>query len=112
MNAVSGFISEHPAVLIMVIAFILIILLYFVFKKLIQVILVILLVVFAVGGFFFIKDPENIRKTVDTLSAGMSDISEKSKNMYTDLKDIFKKGKKVPGEINRMLDDSKEQAGK
>ena len=112
MDAIITFISEHPSELIMLIVFFLIIFLYIVFKKLIKIILVILLVLFAVGGFFFIKDPNNIKKTIDTIGAGVEEISQKSKDMYQDLKALFKKSKEVPGSIGEMLDDAKEQVGK
>ena len=112
MDAITGFIGEHPSVLIMLIVFFLIIFLYVVFKKMIKIVLVIFLVLFAVGGFFFIKDPDNIKKTIDAVGAGVEETKQKSKDMYQDLKELFKKGKEIPGNINKMLEYSREQAGK
>jgi len=98
--------------MIMLLIFLTIMLLYFIFKKLIKMILILMLVLFAVGGFFIIKDPNNIQKTIDLFNSGMTEIKEKTTGMYEDLKDLFYKGKEIPGNINKMLDDSKEQVGK
>ena len=112
MDIITGFITEHPSLLIMLIIFFLIMFLYFIFKKLIKIILVILLVIFAVGGFFIIKDPNNIQKSIEQIKSGITEITDKSKSMYEDLKQLFNKGKEIPGNINKMLDDAKEDVGK
>jgi len=112
MEAITGFITEHPSLLIMLLIFFTIILLYFIFKKLIKLILILFLVIFAVGGFFIIKDPNNIQKTIDLFNSGMTELKEKSTGMYEDLKELFYKGKEMPGNINEMLEDSKEQVSK
>lgn len=69
MDAIAGFITEHPSVLIMVIVFFLILFLYFIFKGLIKSILVALVILLVVGGYFFIKDPDNFKKSIDTVNA-------------------------------------------
>jgi len=112
MEAITGFITEHPSLMIMLLIFLTIMLLYFIFKKLIKMILILMLVLFAVGGFFIIKDPNNIQKTIDLFNSGMTEIKEKTTGMYEDLKELFYKGKEMPGNINKMLEDSKEQVGK
>jgi uncharacterized membrane protein YjdF len=112
MDAITGFITVHPSVLIMVIVFFLILFLYFIFKRLIKFILIILVILLIGGGYFFIKDPNNIKKAIDTVNAGIDELVDKSKNFYKDIKVLFEKGKEVPGNVNEMLKDSKEKAGK
>ncbi len=112
MEAIIGFITEHPSVLIMVIVFFLILFLYFIFKRLIKFIFVVLVILLLGGGYFFIKDPNNIKKSIDTVNAGIDELVDKSKNFYKDIKVLFEKGKEVPGDLNKMLKDSKEKAGK
>lgn len=112
MEAITGFITEHPSLMIMLLIFLVIMLLYFIFKKLIKLILIVLLVFFAVGGFLVIKDPNNLQKSGDLFKSGMAEIKEKTASMYEDLKELFYKGKQIPGNIDKMLEDSKEQIGK
>lgn len=112
MDAINGFIAEHPSVLIMVIVFFLILFLYFIFKKLIKLILVILVILLLGGGYYFVKNPDNINKSIDTVNAGIDELVDKSKNFYKDVKELFAKGKEIPGNIDKMLKDSKEKAGK
>jgi energy-coupling factor transporter transmembrane protein EcfT len=112
MEIITGFIAEHPSLMIMLLIFLIIMLLYFIFKKLIKLILILMLVLFAVGGFFIIKDPNNLQKSVELFKSGMTEIKEKTTGMYEDLKELFYKGKEMPGNINEMLEDSKEQADK
>jgi len=112
MEAITGFIAEHPSLMIMLLIFLTIMLLYFIFKKLIKMLLILLVVIFAVGGFFIIKDLNNLQKGIDLFNSGMTEIKEKTTGMYEDLKELFYKGKEMPGNINEMLEDSKEQIGK
>jgi len=110
MDTITGFISEHPLALIIFLGFLLLLFLYFIFKNIIKVTMVILIVLFAVGGFFFVKNPDNIQKTIDMIGSGIEEIADKSKNMYKDLRELFKKGKEIPGSINKMLESAKEKA--
>ena len=110
MDTITGFISEHQLALIIFLGFLLLLFLYFIFKNIIKVTMVILIVLFAVGGFFFVKNPDNIQKTIDMIGSGIEEIADKSKNMYKDLRELFKKGKEIPGSINKMLESAKEKA--
>jgi len=115
MDAITGYIAEHPAVLIMIIVFVIIFILYFVFKKLLKLTLVILFILLAVAGYYYFKDPnktlEKIKNTVDAVNAGINEVVDKSKNLYKDTKALYEKSKKVPGDIGKLLKDSKEKAG-
>ena len=116
MDAITGYIAEHPAMLIMIIVFVIMFILYFVFKKLVKLTLVVLFILLAVAGYYYFKDPnktsEKIKNTIDTVNAGINEVVDKSKNLYKDSKALYEKSKEVPGDVNKLLKDSKEKAGK
>jgi Ca2+/Na+ antiporter len=112
MDAITGYISAHPAVLTILIVFVVMVILYFVFKQLIKLALVILLIVLAVVGFYYIKDPDTVKKAIDTMSAGVDEAKEKGKSFFRDSKNLFNKTKEVPGEIDRLIKGADEKSGK
>lgn len=116
MDAITGYIDAHPAVLIMIVVFIVILILYFIFKKFIKFVLVLLFILLAAGGYYYFKDPatmpEKIKKSVDMMKSGINEVADKSKSFYRDIKELYKKGKEVPGDVNRLLKDSDEKVGK
>ncbi len=116
MDAITDYIAGHPAMLIMIIVFVIIFILYFIFRRFIKLILVFLFILMAVAGYYYFKDPnktaEKIKNTIDTVNAGINEIADKSKNLYKDTKDLYEKSKEVPGDINKLLKNSKEKAGK
>jgi predicted neutral ceramidase superfamily lipid hydrolase len=116
MDAITGYIDAHPAVLIMIVIFVVILILYFIFKKFIKFVLVLLFILLAAGGYYYFKDPakmpEKIKKSVDMMKSGINEVVDKSKSFYRDTKELYKKSKEVPGDINKLLKDSDEKAGK
>ncbi len=116
MDAITGYIAEHPAMLIMIIVFVIIFILYFILKKLVKLTLLVLFILLVVAGYYYFKDPsktlEKIKATVDTVNAGINEVADKSKNFYKDTKALYEKSKEVPGDMNKLLKDSDEKAGK
>jgi uncharacterized protein YoxC len=70
----------------------------------------------AVGGYHYFKEPdktaEKIKQSIETFQAGTDEITDKCKNFYRDTKELFNKAKKVPGDINRLLQDQNGKASK
>lgn len=116
MDIIIDYMSAHPAAITLIVILVVIFLLYLILKQLIKFFLVVLFVLMAVGGFYYFKDSdktaEKIKNSVDTIQAGTDEIADKCKNFYRDTKDLFNRAKKVPGEINALLEDSDEKAGK
>ena len=116
MDAIIDYISAHPSVITLLVIFVVIMLLYFVFKQFIKLLMVALFILMAVGGYYYFKEPDKtaarIKQSIDTVQAGTDEITDKFKNFFRDTKELFNKGKKVPGDINRLLQDSNEKAGK
>jgi ABC-type multidrug transport system fused ATPase/permease subunit len=116
MDAITGYIDAHPAVLIMIVLFVVILILYFIFTKFIKLVLLLLFILLAAGGYYYFKDPakmpEKIKKSVDMMKSGINEVVDKSTSFYRDTKELYKKSKEVPGDVNKLLKDSNEKAGK
>ena len=116
MDEIVNYISAHPAVITLLVVVVVITLLYFILKPFIKLLLVALFVLMAVGGYYYFKEPDKtaqkVKISIDTLQAGTDEITDKCKNFYRDTKELFGKAKKVPGDINKLLQDADEKAGK
>jgi Zn-dependent protease with chaperone function len=116
MDTIVNYISAHPSVITMLVIFVVIVILYFIFKQFIKLLLVALVILMAVGGYYYLKEPdktaERIKQSIDTFQTGTDEITDKCKNFYRDTKELFNEAKKVPGDINRLLKDPTEKAGK
>lgn len=101
------YLLAHPAIITFIIIFVIILILYFAFKQFIKLALIILLIFLVVAGVFYLQDPdktaERIKLTVDTFKSGTTEIVEKSKSFFKDSKELIKKTKEVPGEVNKLL---------
>jgi len=97
--------SHQPS--LTVVAIIALLIVYFLFKKLVKMALIFTLILLAVGGYLYTKDPkkisESIKQTVEKVKLDPGKLMEKGKNAYRDGKDLFERGKKLPGQIDRLI---------
>jgi glucan phosphoethanolaminetransferase (alkaline phosphatase superfamily) len=116
MDTITGYLSAHPAILTMIVIFAVIIILYFVFKQFIKLALILLLIALAFAAYYYVQDPnkmtEKVTKSIETVKSGTGTVVEKSKSMYKDSKELADKATKVPRDINKLLKNSEENAGK
>ena len=116
MDTIVNYISAHPSVITLLVIFVVLMLLYFILKQFIKMLLVALVILMAVGGYYYFKDSdktsERIKQSIQTFQTGTDEITVKCKNFYRDTKELFSKAKKVPGDINRLLQDPNEKKGK
>jgi hypothetical protein len=116
MDAITGYISAHPAVLVIIVIFIIMLILHFIFKNLIKLALVTVFILLAVSGFYYFKDPdkmpEKIEKSINLMKSGINEIVDKSKNFVKDSKELFKKSKEMPGEVDKLLKNSNKEVDK
>ena len=116
MDAITGYISAHPALLVLGVIFIILLLLNLVFKSIMKLVLVILFILLAAFGYYSFKEPgtmqDKINKSVELMKSGFSDLADKSKSFYTDSKDLYKKTKDAPGQVNKLLDTSDKELKK
>lgn len=116
MDTIINYISAHPSVITVLVIFVVIVILYFIFKQFIKLLLIVLFILMAVGGYHYFKEPdktaEKIKQSIETFQTGTDEITDKCKNFYRDTKELFNKAKKVPGDINRLLQDPNGKVGK
>jgi hypothetical protein len=116
MEVISDYFASNPAAFTLLAIAIIVVILYSILKKLIKFAVVVVFIVLLLGGIYLFKDPASmpgkIKNSVETLKAGGEQIKDKFANLWADTKDLAGKAKKVPGDINKLLDTSKEQAGK
>ena len=110
MDAITGYISAHPAVLVIIVIFIIVLILHFIFKNLIRLALIMLFILLAAFGYYYFKDPdkmpEKIEKSINMMKSGINEIVDTSKNFRKDTKELFKESKEMPGEVNKLLKDT------
>lgn len=75
-----------------------------------------LFVLLAAFGYYYFKEPstvpEKIKESIETMKSGINDIEDKSKNFFTDSKNLYKKTKEAPGSVNKLLDGSNTELDK
>ena len=116
MDAITGYISAHPSALVVIVIFIIILILHFIFKNLIRLLLILLLILLAASGYYYFKDPnkmpEKIDKSIDMMKSGINEIVDTSKSFFKDSKDLYKKSKEMPGDVNKLLKNSDKELKK
>jgi cell shape-determining protein MreC len=116
MDVITGYISAHPSVLVVCVILIIIILMTFIFKSLIKLVLIMLFVLLAASGYYYFTDPakmpEKVKESVETMKAGVHELADKSKSFYKDSKELYKKTKEVPGDVNKLIKDSDKETEK
>ena len=116
MDTIVNYTSAHPSIVTLVVIFVVIMLLYFILKQFIKMLLIALFILMAVGGYYYFQEPgktsERVKQSIETFQTGTVEITDKFKNLYNDTKALFSASKKVPGDIDKLLKDSNEKAGK
>lgn len=116
MECVYDYFSTHPAAYTLLAIFIVIVILWFVLSKFIKLTILLLFIILLVGGVYLSKDPatmpDKIIKYMETLKSGGEQLVDKVSNFWRDAKDLADKVKKVPDDLNKMLDTSKKDADK
>jgi hypothetical protein len=101
MEAISDFFAANPTLFKIMIIIILIFAAYLVFKQFLKLTLLLFLIAVAGAGYHYYNNPQK-----------MSEYVHKFKSFYQDSKDLINKTKKVPGDINKLLKNADDQAGK
>ena len=116
MEAITGYISDYPAILVIGVTLIIVLFLHFTIKSLLKLVLIMIIILFAVYGYYHFKDPESMTgKTTESkeiVQYLIDDVKSKSKTFFEDMKDIYRKGKNAPKEVDKLLDSSKEELDK
>jgi len=106
---VKDFFAAHPSFMIGVIIFIALVIIYFIVKQFIKIALVLLIIALAVGGYFYFKDPDKVKDSLNKVKTGTEEVVDKSKQFYKDGKELIDKGKEVPGQVGKLVKEVKEK---
>jgi hypothetical protein len=75
-----------------------------------------LFILLAAFSYYFFKDPdkmpEKVQESIEMMKSGVNDLEDKGKNLFTDSKDLYKKTKEAPKELNRLLKQSDKEVDK
>lgn len=116
MDTITEYLSAHPAMFKFIVIFALIIILYFIFKQFLKLSLFLLLVVLVIAGYYYFQDPnkmpERVKKSIDTMMSGTTEVVNKSKSFYKDSKELINKTKELPGDVNKLLKGSEDEKEK
>jgi hypothetical protein len=116
MDAITGYVSANPEVLVIGVILIVILLLHFIFKSMIKLLLVILLISLVAFGYYYFKDPGEmpgkVKKSVEMMNSSINELTDKSKSFVKDSKDLYNKSKDVPKDINKLIDASDKESEK
>ena len=116
MDAITDFITTHPAIFGMGVALIIVLFLHFTFKSMVKFFVIIFLIVLLIFGFYSFKDKdpmnEGINKSTQMTQSAMDNLKTKFFNMIDDLKDLYRRSKAAPKEVDKLLDSSDKQLDK
>lgn len=116
MDVIADYLRSNPAAFTLLAIFIAVVILYSLVQKMIKFVIVVVFIVMLLGGIYLFKDPasmpEKIKSSVSAFKDGGEQIKDKFANLWHDTKNLAGKAKEVPGDINKMLDASKEEVEK
>ena len=116
MDAITGYISTHPAIFAMGVALIIVLFLHFTFKSLTKLLLIILVILMAIYGYYLFNSKDTAtdktKESTEMVKSVIDDVKAKSKTFSRDMKDLYRKSKAAPKEVDRMLDASDKEVEK
>jgi uncharacterized membrane protein YgaE (UPF0421/DUF939 family) len=116
MDTITGYLSAHPTVFVIVVISLIVLILHFIFKNLFRLTLIMLFILLAAFGYFYFQNPEKmtekIEKSINMMKSGISEIVNSSKSFRKDSKELFKESKKMPGEVGKLLKETENKLKK
>lgn len=110
MDTFTYYLSSHPALTVTIVILGIIMILHTIFKSLFKLVLVALLILSATVAYYYHKDPTMVEESVQTVKSEITGMVDKSKSIRADTKELYHKSKQIPGQINKMLKASDEEA--
>ena len=116
MDAITDFISAHPAIVGIGVALIIVLFLHYAFKSLAKFALIILFILLAVFGYYSFKDKDTMtdetNESTKMTQSVIDDIKYKLTHIMEDMKDLYRKSKAAPKEVDKLLDASDKELDK
>jgi apolipoprotein N-acyltransferase len=116
MDAILNYIAAHQVMFIIGASLIVVLFLNFTFKSLAKFIWIVLFILLAVFGYYYFKDKDSTtdetHKSTEVMQSFIDDIKAKSKSIWEDTKDLYRKSKAAPKEMDKLLDASDKELDK
>ncbi len=116
MDAITDFISAHPAIAGLSVALIIVLFLHFTLKGLVKFVLIVLFILMIIFGINSFKGKDTLngdtKESTKMTQSVIDDIKFKMSHMIDDMKDLYRKSKAAPKEVNKLLDSSDKQLDK
>lgn len=116
MDAITGYLSAHPTVFVIIVISLIVLILHFIFKNLFRLALIMLFILLAAFGYYYFQDPEKmtekIEKSINMMKSGISEMKNSSKNFRKDTKELFKESKEMPREVGKLLKETDKELKK
>ena len=113
MDTINGYISANPVAVTVGVILVVLFILNIIFKSTVKLFIAILIIATVAYGYFYFRSPSGTPKSPgDVVKAGITQIKDTGKNFISDGKDLYKKGKSAPKEVDKMLDSSNKELDK
>ena len=116
MDAILDYISAHQVIFVIGASLIVILFLNFTFKSLAKLFWILLIILLAVFGYYYYKDKDSTTNTThqstEMTQSIIDDLKAKSKSIWADMKDLYRKTKAAPREVDKLLDASDKELDK
>jgi hypothetical protein len=108
MESIGAYFAANPDKFTMFAIFVVIMIVYFILSRFIKLTIAVIAIVLVVGGVNLFKNPaplpEKIKKTAETFIAGGKQLTGRFGDFWKDSKEVASEAKKLPGDINQLLD--------
>ena len=116
MDVILDYISAHQVIFVIGASLIVILILNFTFKSLAKLFWIVLIILLAVFGYYYYKDKnsttDKTSQSTEIMQSVIDDLKAKSKSIWEDMKDLYRKSKAAPKEVNKLLDASNKELDK
>jgi apolipoprotein N-acyltransferase len=116
MDAIIDYIAAHQVIFIICASIIVILILNFTFKSLAKLLWIALIILLAVFGYYYFKDKDSTTdktgQSTEIMQSVIDDLKAKSESIWEDIKDLYRKSKAAPKEVNKLLDASDKELDK
>jgi hypothetical protein len=108
MESIAAYFTSNPEAFALFVILSVVMILYFILSKFIKLTIAAIVVFFIVGGINVFSDPAPMPvamgKTADILIAGGKSLGNRLGDFWRDSKEMAGEAKKMPGEVNDLLD--------
>lgn len=116
MDAIFDYISAHQVIFVIVASLIVALILNFTLKSLAKLVWIVLIIFLVVFGYYYYKDKnsttDKTHQSTEIIQSVIDDLEAKSKSVWEDMKDLYRKSITGSKDVNKLLDTSDKELDK